>query len=160
MGRKRPWTDDQLKEAVAQEKSFAAVLRRLGYRPSGGMHSAITFHVNRLGLDTTHFTRQGWARGTRGVTSHPRPLVEVLVAASSYTNVGKLRIRLIREGLKSPQCESCGMSQWLGERIALELDHVNGDRRDHRLENLRILCPNCHAQTEMWCRSKNRLKPT
>ena len=62
----------------------------------------------------------------------------------------KLRQRLIKEGLKLHQCESCLCETWMGQPIPLELDHINGDRWDSRLENLRLLCPNCHAQTDTY----------
>ncbi len=58
-----------------------------------------------------------------------------------------LRIRLIREGFKSNACECCGITEWNNKPISFELDHVNGDRFDNSLENLRVLCPNCHSQT-------------
>lgn len=60
----------------------------------------------------------------------------------------KVKARLIKNGIKEWKCESCGITEWLGKRIALELDHINGNNSDHRLENLRILCPNCHSQTD------------
>jgi len=122
------------------------------------MHQAVVHHIARLDLDVSHMTGKGWARGTTGVTSHPRPLEEILVKDSAYQNVSKLRERLIRAGLKERRCERCGIDEWHGHRVPLELDHINGDRRDNRLANLRILCPNCHSQTETWCARKT--KPT
>jgi hypothetical protein len=133
---------------------MAAVIRALNLRVAGGTYSHINFHVRRLGLDTSHFTGKGWARGMRGVTGHPMPLGEILVANSPYTNVGWLRMRLIREGLKPACCETCGLSEWRGSPLPLALDHINGIRTDNRLENLRILCPNCHSQTDTWCKRK------
>jgi 5-methylcytosine-specific restriction endonuclease McrA len=82
------------------------------------------------------------------------PLNEILTRDSSYTSSGRLRKRLLRAGMKEALCESCGLREWQGEPIQLELDHIDGDRSNNTLANLRMLCPNCHAQTETWCRQK------
>jgi len=66
----------------------------------------------------------------------------------------KLKLRLFNEGIKENKCEECGLSEWLGKDISCELDHIDGNRTNHKLENLRILCPNCHSQTPTY-RSKN-----
>lgn len=158
----RSWNDDDLRDAVRASVSLAGVQRRLGYQPSGGMHRYLTHRITLLGLDTGHFTGQGWAKGTRrqgGFCS--RPLGEVLVSRSTYSNSARLRQRLINEGLKEPRCERCGLDAWFGEQLPLALDHINGDPCDNRLENLRILCPNCHALTDTWCgRKRRRRTPT
>lgn len=82
------------------------------------------------------------------------PLIEILEGLHPQYQSNKLRIRLIEEGIKEYKCECCGNKEWLGNPISLEVDHINGISNDHRLENLKILCPNCHAQTETY-RGKN-----
>lgn len=149
--RRRHWTDDDLAAAVRECESVSAVLRRLGYTPSGGMHRLVVGHIRRLGLDTGHFRGQGWSGGRTLPSRTARPLTEVLVANSPHRSTGHLRRRLIAAGLKAARCEACGLTGWRGRTLPLHLDHVNGDHTDNRLENLRILCPNCHAQTRTWC---------
>jgi 5-methylcytosine-specific restriction endonuclease McrA len=69
-----------------------------------------------------------------------------------------LKKRLLKEGLIEDRCEICGLVEWMGRRLALQIDHINGDRRDNRVENLRLLCPNCHSQTDTYC-GRNIKKP-
>lgn len=70
----------------------------------------------------------------------------------------KLRVRLFAAGLKEEKCEDCGVTEWRGKKLILELDHIDGDRTNHKFENLRILCPNCHSQTETFSRVKKLMK--
>jgi hypothetical protein len=157
--RRRTWTDDDLRAAVATNTSYSGVLRALGYNPSGGMHRYIRQMIRGLALDTSHFTGQGWARGRTDLTTARRPFSEILVKGSDYTSTSVLRKRLIAAGLKPAHCERCGIDTWLGVPVPLTLDHINGDPMDHRLENLRILCPNCHSLTDTWCRTARRTTP-
>ncbi len=91
----------------------------------------------------------GEAGGNPGIS-----LEEILEGKHPQYQTFKLKNRLIQCGLKINQCEECGISEWNDKPIAIELDHINGNSRDHRIENLRMLCPNCHSQTDTF-RAKN-----
>lgn len=144
MPRQRTWTDDQLIEAVKTSYSRRAVLVVLGLVPAGGNYDQIRRRIDALGLDTSHFLGMGWNKGGVG-TRKPRPLEELLVKGSDVQSY-KLKKRLFISKLKKPVCELCGWAKTsVDGRIPLELDHINGDRFDNRINNLRILCPNCHS---------------
>jgi 5-methylcytosine-specific restriction endonuclease McrA len=70
------------------------------------------------------------------------------VIAGRFVNRTNLKRRMIREGLVVSRCAFCGIGAWRGQPLSLELDHINGDPHDYRIDNLRLLCPNCHSQTE------------
>ena len=92
----------------------------------------------------------------RPARAHVRTLQEVMAAPSVRRT--HLRNRLVREGLLAPRCALCGINTWLGKPLSLELDHLNGRSKDNRLENLRLLCPNCHSQTETFSGRNPRRK--
>lgn len=82
-------------------------------------------------------------------------LEEILVENSSYANISCLKSRLIKEGVMEYKCAICGLTEWRGEKISLQLHHKNGDNKDHRIENLEFLCPNCHSLTDTYA-GKNK----
>lgn len=88
-------------------------------------------------------------KGGKGKKNTPtRKSANVYLYQGSIINTHKLRQKLLEDKLKDARCERCGGSKWLNESIPLELHHVNGDRFDNRIENLQLLCPNCHALTD------------
>jgi hypothetical protein len=112
------------------------------------------------GIPTDHFDPDG-ARNEALARARKtaRPLSELLVERS-HINRGALKHRLYKEGLKRPVCELCGQGEiWRGRPMSLILDHVNGRRDDNRLENLRIVCPNCNATLDTHCGRAARLRP-
>lgn len=152
--RRRTWSDDQFIEAVRASSSIAEVLKRLGLTVAGSAYQTVHTNVERLGLDISHFTGQGWAKGRPDLMpDNKRPFSEILVENSTYTNTGNLKRRLLSAGMLEERCGACGLGpEWQGEKLTLQLDHVNGFRRDNRIDNLRLLCPNCHSQTSTFCR--------
>ncbi len=137
--------DTEIVAAVRGARSISDALRALGAPRTNSARRWLRKAIERLGIDTSHMRGQGWSRGTTR-PGRKRPLEELLVRGRLVTS-NDLRRRLIEEGLKEHRCEACARTEWEGEPIPLELDHINGDRRDNRLENLRLLCPNCHALT-------------
>ena len=153
---KRKWNDEQFIEAVKTSLSYAEVLRKIGLKVAGSNYDTVKRKIAELNLDTSHMTGKIWNQGERFRQIKPKqPLEEILVEHSTYVNTNHLRQRLFDEGLKERKCECCGNSEWMGFPIALELHHVNGIKDDLRIENLQILCPNCHAFTDNY-RGKGR----
>jgi Zn finger protein HypA/HybF involved in hydrogenase expression len=104
----------------------------------------------KLGCYSTNIGGRGGTKPKRNAMS----LEEILQGKHPTYQTYKLKLRLISEGIKVNVCERCGVSEWNGSPLNCELDHIDGDRSNHRLENLKILCPNCHSQTPTF-RSKN-----
>ena len=119
----------------------------------------------RVGLHFNTFKRYAVKYGVyqpnpagKGITKKHNgnkiPTDEILAGKHPQYQTNKLRLRLIKEGIKDEKCEICGIEDWQGERLAFELDHIDGNSNNHLLENLRVVCPNCHSQTETY-RAKN-----
>lgn len=148
------YSEEDARAAVLASLSYAETLRRLGLCTTGGNRHTLRLWVGRWDISTEHFDSRAAQR--EGLLRRPQPLDQIMVRGSTYSR-NHLKNRLYREGLKEPRCEICGQGElWRGRPMGLILDHVNGVRDDHRLENLRILCPNCAATLDTHCGRKNR----
>lgn len=155
-GRRLSYTEQEARDAISESKSWAESLRRLGLCSTGGAWRILKKYAREWEISTEHFD-PGAARGAN-LKRRARPLAEVLVVGSTYGRQHVKR-RLLAEGLKEPRCELCGQGEiWQGKPMSMILDHINGVRDDHRLENLRMVCPNCAATLDTHCGRRNRIE--
>jgi len=153
------YTEADARAAVAASMSHAEALRRLNVRAAGGNHRLFKSWLARWSISTDHFDPHAARADSLRAHNRPVPLQKVLVEGSTYSRAA-LKRRLLATGLKQPECELCGQDErWRGGRMALILDHVNGVPDDNRLENLRIVCPNCAATFDTHCARKIRQAP-
>lgn len=147
-------TDEQFILAVNQSTSIRQVLNTLGLASQGGNYRVFYRRVANLGLNTDHLSGQGWAKNQ---TFKPkRPLSDYLTnPATVCISSHSLRLKLLNHGLKEHRCELCMLTEWGSNPIPLELDHIDGNHSNNLLENLRVICPNCHALTSTY-RGKNK----
>ena len=146
-------SNEDFKRFVEESHTYADVCRKIGWKPQGGNYRYVKKYIKELELDTSHFTMKG--RINSGVKYNEKN-VEDYLTTNSYVKADRLKWKLFSTGLKEYKCEKCGIIHWNGEQISLQLHHINGDNTDNRLENLQILCPNCHSQTDNYCGANNR----
>ena len=137
----------QLKDAIKTSPSYRQVLIKLGLREAGGNYAQIKKYTKESGVSVSHFKGHAWNKGLRGIGKPKIPLEKILARGVSFQSF-QLKKRLFVAKLKPEHCEWCGWAQRTEDGyLPLELDHINGDRQDNRLVNLRVLCPNCHSLT-------------
>lgn len=142
------YTESEFIHAVATSLSIADVCRTLGLKPVGGNYKTIHSKVKKYNLDISHFTGSGWNVGDNyRPIMPPRPMEELLVISDNPMKSHALKRRLLNSEIKEAKCERCDRDKWMNMPIPLELHHINGNHCDNRLDNLLILCANCHAQT-------------
>ena len=139
-------SDDDFRNLIAKCNSFCECAKELGMSTSGAnSYLQLKKRIQELDCDTSHFSL---TKNVRKVSTK-YPLSAILVEDSIYANRSCLKKRILDEGLLEYKCAICGnQGMWNNKVLNLQLDHINGKNNDHRLENLRFLCPNCHSQTE------------
>ena len=150
------YTKELLEENIKDCYSFAELARRLGLKPEGSNPKTLKKKLNEFNVDYSHFTGQGWNKELKFKPKIAKKLEDIMTKDSNYQSY-KLLHRLISEGVKEWKCECCGLTEWNGQPIPLELHHIDGDRSNNTKENLQILCANCHSQTENFRGKKNRI---
>lgn len=127
-------------EIIKNSINYVDVCKNLNLQTSMGNRQTIKKYIKIYNCDISHF-RNGISK-----PSNKKKLSDILVENSTYIHTSNLKDRLYKEGLKERKCELCGQTEeWNGKYMSLILDHINGVHDDNRIENLRIVCPNCNA---------------
>ena len=137
------WSEEKIREAVKVSQNKCDVLRHLNIPIAGNNISTLKRKIEKYGVDISHFTGK---KSIRNDASY--------IPYSEYENGDKkiktftLKKKLFKEGLKEKKCEICGLTEWMGKPIVLQLHHKDGNNQNNSLDNLMILCPNCHSLTK------------
>lgn len=147
------YTKEELELMISNSNSYSEFIEKIGYSKSGNVYRQTKKFLDRMGIKY-EFSKKTWS-------SKPIEIDKVFTIDSNF-NGKSLKRKIIRYELVPYICEKCSNNgRWLDNKLSLHLDHINGNNRDNRLENLRFLCPNCHSQTDTYSGKnlKNRYVP-
>jgi hypothetical protein len=151
-----------LEKIIKESRTYTETLRKLGLRAAGGNFKTLKKNIEKYELDITHFDSSNVRKEKLSdyrTLFMKKDLSDYLIENSTYSRT-HLKKRLYCEGFKEKKCELCGQDEiWNGNKMSLILDHINGVWDDNRIENLRIVCPNCNATLDTHCgKQKNKYK--
>ena len=139
------YSKEYLITIIYESNSIKEVLEKMGLRAAGGNYRVINEYIKKYDIDISHFLEYRKNILCNLHKTQKTNLLEILTENSSFSRT-HLKERLFKEGLKERCCELCGQGEeWQGKKMSLILDHINGVHNDNRIENLRIVCPNCNA---------------
>jgi hypothetical protein len=148
------YSKEKLEELLKNCYSYRDACRKLGLSTTGNNNNTLKKYIKRFNIDISHFDpNKGKVEALKKYRSKTkRKLLDILVRDSTYSSTSGLKERLYKEGLKKKKCELCGQGEkWQGKKMSLILDHINGVNKDNRIENLRVVCPNCNATLSTHC---------
>lgn len=146
---------EQMVAAAQMSKSMREIALRLGLNESGGTFLTMKRRLKEWEIDTSHFLGKGARKGTQ---PHNAVLLDDVLENRAYLRSSYLKEKLLKAGKLEYRClgENCGLVEWHGKPLVLELEHVDGNKKNNSLDNLKLLCPNCHSQTDTWRNRKRR----
>ena len=153
--KKYNWDVEKLREVVKNCVNFGEVLDILQVPRVGNNTKTLREILERENIDYTHFTGRAREYSKPGVKD-----INYYLTNQGYIKTSSLKEKLLKEGLKENKCECCGITEWNGKPIVMQLHHIDGNNKNNSLNNLQMLCPNCHSQTENYCGSANITKET
>ena len=138
-------TDEQFIKIIKESTSCIEAMRKMGFKcVAGNARNTVKRRIAELNIDIEH-----WSDNTKNAHIAIETPHDEYFAKDTPHSGSHIRDRIIKYGLLEYKCALCGNhGEWNGQKLVLQIDHINGDHDDNRLENLRFLCPNCHSQTE------------
>lgn len=153
MIRKTRWSFDEMVNAIKNSITVSDILKKIGLKVCAGNYDTVRKFIRSNNIDSSHIIGKRCGRGGCG-KKFENDIKEILIENSNYGRK-YLKKRLIESGLLKNECHECELkNEWNGKPITMVLDHINGINNDNRIENLRLLCPNCNSQQDTFCRGK------
>lgn len=154
------YTPVELQELLDKSDSYSDLLRGIGLNPKGGNPDTLKKIIKEYDLDETQLNiNHSKLYSKCAITTHlknTKSLNDILSNKVTYSNTHSLINRLFKSGLKEKKCEICGITDWMRKPISLQLHHNDGNRNNNSIDNLKILCPNCHSQTDSYVGRSSR----
>lgn len=145
---------EQIKKYVEESFSIAQVLKKMRLKCTGGNYTYFHKVIRENNIDISHFTGKLWCKG-KHTDTYSRPIEDYLNNEAPISST-KLRRKLLNNGIKINKCELCGITSWNDAPLVMHLHHKDGNHFNNNLDNLQILCPNCHSQTDTYSGKKNK----
>lgn len=148
-----------MQKLLDESNSYSDLLIKIGLNPKGGNPATLKKIIQEYNLDTTQLDiNRSKLFSECAISTHNKikmPLEDIFNGKNPKYQSSKLLKRLIKEGYKEQKCEICGVNEWLNKPLTLQLHHKDGNKENYSLDNLQILCPNCHSQTDTYAGRNN-----